>query len=657
MLQLLLPALLALLWVPIYLYLAFYYLVFFLRDRFERSHVFFALLCLCLAWYSFGAYGFYGAQSFAEALPWQRFELLGAIFGFPTIALFIKMFTRTPFRRWVFYAFYGAALVFATLDLFTPWFFTDVPMIREFELMGTMFRYLDATPGWAGILAFAWGALLAVHSLWIAFTAWRNRDPRILPVFGGLLLLVLCVVNDILVASGAYLFFYLTEHGFVLFAFSVAYAHQLRFLAAQHERRQERRRLKLLSEVAGAVNRTENLDEILEAVGDRLKGHVPVDRISLSLLDERTGEMQVRAALGARIGDIAVGDRSPMDEILPPRMFDGLRRGEVTVIPDATRAPAPPDGRERISSSGLRSVAMLPLRAEDELVGIVNLASREPDAYTPEHVELMEHMAEDLALAVIRSRLFRDLQARQAELEAAYEDLQSLDSMKSDLLANVSHELRTPLVSIRGYVEMMLGGKLGPVSERQEKGLRVSLRNAGRLLGLIENLLDYSKLKDGKVKIEQEPVDLRQVLEECLDAVLPRADEHGLTIERDLYADGPLTVTGDRARLGQVFDNLLTNAIKFNRKDGVVRVEAGFGRSGWIRAAISDTGVGIADVDQHRIFDRFFQVDSSSTRRAGGTGIGLPIVREIVELHGGEVKVRSKAGQGSTFVVVLPARN
>ena len=657
MFELPLPALLALLWVPVYLFLAFYYLVFFVRDRFERSHLFFALLCLCLAWYSFGACGFYSATSFEDALRWQRISMLGAIFGFPTIALFINQFTGQHSTRWAVPTFYSIAAFFAVTDVATPWFFTDVPMIREFELAGTSFRYMDAALGWAGILGFIWGLLLCLHSLAISALAVRRGDRRIIPVLIGLVLLILCAVSDVLVASGLYLFIYLTEHGFVLFAFSVAYAHQQRFLIVQQERRRERRRLKVLSEVVGAVNRTEDLDEIIEVVRDRLQGHVPVDRISLSLLDEQSGELQVRSVLGKPVDEFGVGARIRPERFFPPSVLAAFGQGVIQIFPDMARAPAPPEAREQLAASGLRSAAMLPLRVEDRLVGVVNMACREPDAYTPEHVELLEHMAEDLALAVIRSRLFRDLQARQAELESALLELRSLDAMKSDLLANVSHELRTPLVSIRGYAEMMLAGKLGPISEQQDKGLRTSLRNVDRLLGLIENLLDYSKLKDGKVKIEQEPVDLLQVLEECLDAALPRAEERGLTLERDLYSDGPLTVTGDRARLGQVFDNLLTNAIKFNRKGGTVRVEAGFGRGGRIRAAVADTGVGIGDDDQRRIFDRFFQVDSSSTRRAGGTGIGLPIVREIVELHQGEVKVRSRVGEGSTFVVVLPSRN
>lgn len=248
--------------------------------------------------------------------------------------------------------------------------------------------------------------------------------------------------------------------------------------------------------------------------------------------------------------------------------------------------------------------------------------------------------------------LNENLQRFNRELERANRELRSLDEVKSNLLSNVSHELRTPLVAIKGYNELIFREKLGPLTEKQKAGLEISLKSLARLIDLINNLLDFSRIEIGKLQLEVERFSLLDVVQEVLGMVTPRAAERGIEIDVDL--DPPdIDYVGDRNKFAQVLTNLLTNALKFNRDGGRVGLAVS-SQADELIVKVSDTGIGIEPQYVGRIFDRFFQVDSSMTRRQGGTGIGLSIVKSLVELHGGSIQVTSQPGEGTTFFVRLP---
>jgi len=280
-------------------------------------------------------------------------------------------------------------------------------------------------------------------------------------------------------------------------------------------------------------------------------------------------------------------------------------------------------------------------------------------------VYLTEHGFAAFAIAAAFFMLDRFLEARRnlelqsRQLLLANKELQSLDAMKEDLLANISHELRTPLVSIRGYAEIMLEGKLGPITPEQANGLKVALRNVSRLLGLIGNLLDYAKLRDGRVKLKRRTLDLRDVMTESMVAAAPQLREAELRLVKELPPEEPLLVRGDAGKLRQVFDNLLSNAIKFTPPGGEICVEASRSPEGWIRAVVTDNGIGIPAPEMTRIFDRFYQAGPTGQgqgqkRGMSSAGVGLSIVREIVRLHLGDVVVQSHEDQGSRFEIRLP---
>jgi signal transduction histidine kinase/DNA-binding response OmpR family regulator len=255
------------------------------------------------------------------------------------------------------------------------------------------------------------------------------------------------------------------------------------------------------------------------------------------------------------------------------------------------------------------------------------------------------HMASRL------SRSIADLEAGNRSLERSNVELRELDRLKCDLLANVSHELRTPLTSIKGYCEALTEGLLGPLTDAQGEALAVSSRNLDRLLYMINELLSYARFESGAVQVERHPLDLgvlaRQVVDGAFAARGPDLDLH-LSVEPDLPA-----VEADGQRIAQVLDNLLTNALKFTPDGGRIDVRLWHERNEVI-TEIADSGIGIPREEQQRIFERFYQVESSSTRKFGGIGLGLAIVRQILDAHGTTIELESEPGKGSAFRFRLP---
>ena len=227
-----------------------------------------------------------------------------------------------------------------------------------------------------------------------------------------------------------------------------------------------------------------------------------------------------------------------------------------------------------------------------------------------------------------------------------------LDRMKTEFVSQVSHELRTPLTAIKGFTDMMLDGDAGDVNEEQAEYLGIVKSNADRLVALINDLLDVSRIEAGRIQLKLEPVDVRRVLTEVLATMRPLVDGKGQTMRQSIDDDLPLAYA-DRDRVLQVATNLVSNAHKYTQAGGEIVVTAA--REGdHVRVAVRDNGMGIPAEDIEKLFTRFFRVDSSLTREIGGTGLGLSIVKSIVEMQGGEVSVESELGKGSTFAFTVP---
>jgi signal transduction histidine kinase len=225
--------------------------------------------------------------------------------------------------------------------------------------------------------------------------------------------------------------------------------------------------------------------------------------------------------------------------------------------------------------------------------------------------------------------------------------------MKDEFIALVSHDLRTPLTSIRGYIELLLEGLAGDLSDEQRQWLDVIDRNSSRLLRLVADLLFIAQLDAGKIALEPGEVRLDGVAAEAVEAVLPTARLRQVDLR--LEALSPVAINGDRARLGQLLDNLVSNALKFTPPGGRVDVRVGGSEAGaWLE--VTDTGMGISQVEQEHLFERFFRTSSASSAAIQGTGLGLAIAQAIVNAHGGTIAVQSVEGVGTTFHIQLPAR-
>lgn len=255
----------------------------------------------------------------------------------------------------------------------------------------------------------------------------------------------------------------------------------------------------------------------------------------------------------------------------------------------------------------------------------------------------------------------KELEERNKSLEEANVHLKELDRLKSAFLATVSHELRTPLTSIIGYSEMLSEGLAGALNEEQVDYVRTIMEKGETLLKLISSILDISQIEAGKVRLNFEPMDVLELVTSSVSSLKPQAQKKGVILEAKLPSKMS-RVTGDRDRLRQVVVNLLANAVKFTPKAGRVSVvvtdithQADLNVEGF-RIIVEDSGVGIASDQFDKIFNSFYQVDSSSTREYGGAGLGLAIVKSFVEGHGGVVRVASEIGHGSRFTLILPVQ-
>jgi signal transduction histidine kinase len=271
-------------------------------------------------------------------------------------------------------------------------------------------------------------------------------------------------------------------------------------------------------------------------------------------------------------------------------------------------------------------------------------------------------------LASVRES-YRQLEDKTARLQEAFDRLRELDRLKSNFLATVSHELRTPLTSIIGYSEMLSEGLAGEMKPEQAEFVKTIHENGQHLLSLIMGLLDLSKLESGTMRTKMRPMQIGPVIGEVVSTLTPTARKKGVKLELDV-GGGLAQLRGDPERLRQVLLNLTENAIKFTPADGSVTLRArmtaadidededGLALLAPARARLEvrvlDTGIGIPARERDKVFDAFYQVDSSSTREYGGTGLGLSIVKRLVEAHGGSIAIEDNEPRGTVFVVSLP---
>jgi two-component system, sensor histidine kinase len=321
----------------------------------------------------------------------------------------------------------------------------------------------------------------------------------------------------------------------------------------------------------------------------------------------------------------------------------------------------------------LRTVAIVPLRSAGLVIGTVSVYNRRDGRAFGDHdLQLLQTLGDQVVVGLDRASVLEESRRNERALAAKNAELQRATRLKSEFLANMSHELRTPLNAIIGFSDLMLTEGVGEVNPQQREFLEAVLRNGRHLLELISGVLDLSKIEAGRMSLSLAPTDLREAVTGAVTdtASLRRAKRQEVWLELD---DRPLNVVADGVRVRQVLFNLLSNASKFTGEGGTIILSAlstrapmapPADRAGderklvtkdvvWV--SVADTGIGIAPDEMPKLFQEFSQLDSSPSRKAQGTGLGLALSKKLVELHGGTIGAESLPGRGSTFWFILPA--
>ncbi|WP_141679437.1 ATP-binding protein [Ensifer adhaerens] len=400
--------------------------------------------------------------------------------------------------------------------------------------------------------------------------------------------------------------------------------------------------LEALGEVTKAVNSTLDLDTVLQTIVAKAVQLSDTDAGTIFVFSSTRQEFRPRATYGMS-EELVAAISGQTISLNDPGIGDAARRREPVQVPELGEG-TPTPVQKIISDAGYRSVLIVPLLRPNKIVGALVVRRRKPGEFDQQVVHLMETFAAQSVLAIQNAKLFREIEEKGRELEAA-------SRHKSQFLANMSHELRTPLNSVLGFTELLVDGIYGELPDRARATVTRVQANGRHLLGLINDVLDLSKIEAGQLTLALDDYSLGQIVRTAAAAVEPLAREKGLAFTTTV-ANGLPTGRGDERRLTQVLLNIAGNAIKFT-ESGSVDIFAN-AADGHFEIVVRDTGPGIAPKDQALIFEEFQQVDNSSTRQKGGTGLGLAISKRFVEMHGGTISVESVPGSGATFRMTIP---
>jgi signal transduction histidine kinase len=402
--------------------------------------------------------------------------------------------------------------------------------------------------------------------------------------------------------------------------------------------------LRALGEVSQAVNSTLDLAAVLSTIVAKAVQLSDTDAGAIYVYDDLAHQFRLRATHGMSEELIeAIANRQP--ELGDTTIGEAAERREPIQIANLSEEPPAPL-MDIILAAGFRALLVVPLLRPDRSFGALVVRRRQPGEFPKATVDLLQTFAAQSVLAIQNARLFTEIEEKSRQLEVASQH-------KSQFLANMSHELRTPLNAILGYTELMLDEIYGEVPGKMRGVLDRIQSNGRHLLGLINDVLDLSKIEAGQLTLAVASYSLEDVVHGVVTSVESLATAKQLALKLDIPRNLPAG-RGDERRIAQVLLNLVGNAIKFTEK-GEVAIAAS-ATNGSFNIAVRDTGPGISVADQVKIFEEFHQADNSATKTKGGTGLGLSIAKRIVEMHGGRIWVESSPGTGATFSVSLPVR-
>jgi len=402
--------------------------------------------------------------------------------------------------------------------------------------------------------------------------------------------------------------------------------------------------LRALGEVSQAVNSTLDLAAVLDTIVSRAVALSDTDAGAIYVYDDDEKQFRLRATHGMSEELIAaIADRQ--EDLGGTSIGRAAETRAPVQVANLSEEPHPPT-MDIILQAGFKALLVVPLLRPDRVLGALVVRRRQPGEFPKAAVDLLQTFAAQSVLAIQNARLFTEIEEKGRQLAVASQH-------KSQFLANMSHELRTPLNAILGYTELVIDQIYGEVPEKMAGVLERVQSNGRHLLGLINDVLDLSKIEAGQLTLSVANYSLADVMHTVVSAVESLATEKKLALKLDVPTNLP-AARGDERRITQVLLNLVGNAIKFTDK-GEVAIAAS-AMNGSFNIAVRDTGPGIAPADQVKIFEEFQQADNSTTKTKGGTGLGLAIAKRIIEMHGGNISVESTLGAGSTFTVNLPVK-
>jgi signal transduction histidine kinase len=415
----------------------------------------------------------------------------------------------------------------------------------------------------------------------------------------------------------------------------------LRLLEQNEKRTHE---LEIVAELSATASTVLDPGRLLQEIVDLTKERFGVYHVHIYLTDETQKALLLAAGAGEVGRRMVAGQHRIAMDAEKSLVARAQRERKALIVNDVA---AEPDFLPNPNLPETSSEMAVPLIVGEKVLGVFDVQSDRRDGFTQEDANIYSTLAAQVAVALQNARLYME----QAETVAR---LRELDRLKTSFLANMSHELRTPLNSILGFTDVMLEGIDGELTETMDNDLHLIQKNGQHLLHLINDVLDMAKISAGKMNLSLERFKVKDLLEEVLNIASSLAAEKKLLLRIEDDSDPLVELTADRTRIRQVMLNLVGNAVKFTETGGVrIRAER---REDNVVIRVSDTGLGIPADKLDQIFQEFTQVDTSATRKVGGTGLGLPISLSLVQMHGGRLWAESSgvAGEGSRFIVVLP---
>ncbi len=418
--------------------------------------------------------------------------------------------------------------------------------------------------------------------------------------------------------------------------------------SAQSELLERADRSRVVNELARSLRQDHDTGRLVNRTAEAVGTTISVDRCDVVLVDPRPGT----AAAGSWTAQAAAVLPEPLSyaelpATLKALLFPAGSRVVPLEIEDlAEDSRLDPEAAADVTRlMGVRAIAAVPVAVAHQLIGWIVLQSVSPREWKARELAICEGLSHDLVGTLIQAQAFE-------QQRESVRRLQELDAAKDAFVSTVSHELRTPLTSIVGYLELMGDGGMGDLSSEVSAGLSIIERNVVRLRSLVEDLLTLSAYDGTRAPREGRPVDLAAIVVECLQSMRPTIASAGLDV--DLELDPTLgDVTGDVMDFERLITNLLNNAVKFTHPGGRITVRLSQQRQMAV-LMVTDTGIGIPEDEQERLFSRFFRSSLAIQDEIQGTGLGLSLVRAVVDSYGGTVGVDSEVGRGSTFTVRLP---